>query len=100
MIVSGTVRLPGDKSITHRALLLSAGPGLLHVRGRAHLARRAGSPESFRQLGRKSPASARQRGRVQGRARFRRPEATLAGNSGTTTRLLLGSWPRTGSVPR
>ena len=42
MIVGGTVRVPGDKSITHRALLLAAlARGHEPRRRRAHLARRA-----------------------------------------------------------
>ena len=94
MIVGGTVRVPGDKSITHRALLLRrAGAGNEPRRRRAHLARRAehapaccgsSAPRSRRS----GPASV---GPVAGRGRLRRPEATLdCGNSGTTTRLLLG----------
>ena len=34
MIIGGTVRVPGDKSLTHRALLLGAlTPGVSHIGG-------------------------------------------------------------------
>ena len=92
VIVRGAVRVPGDKSISHRALLLaalargnSACTGLLtgdDVRRTAALLRALGVPV----------APLRQGAVVQVRgARFRSPPGTLdCGNSGTTARLGLG----------
>jgi 3-phosphoshikimate 1-carboxyvinyltransferase len=93
MNIGGTVRVPGDKSVTHRALLLAALAG-----GRCHL---GGVLTSFdakstarvlRGLGiAVSPLSPDRMVTVDGRRRFRAPDRTLdCGNSGTTTRLLLG----------
>ncbi len=93
MIVSGTVRLPGDKSITHRALLLSAlARGTSYVGGALTSLDARSSARVLRQLGAEiSPLRPGSVVAVRARARFRRPEATLdCGNSGTTTRLLLG----------
>jgi 3-phosphoshikimate 1-carboxyvinyltransferase len=93
MIVNGTVRVPGDKSITHRALLLGA-----MARGRSHVGDALTSLDArssarvLRQLGATiSPLRPASVVTVDGRGRLRRPAATLdCGNSGTTTRLLLG----------
>lgn len=93
MIVGGTVRVPGDKSITHRALLLSAlARGESRVGGALTSLDARSSARVLRQLGAEiSPLRPGTMVTVRGRARFRRPEATLdCGNSGTTTRLLLG----------
>ncbi len=92
MIVRGTVRVPGDKSISHRALLIaalargtSAHTGLLtgeDVRHTAGLLRRLGATVSPLRSG----AVVTVRG-----ARFRSPRCALdCGNSGTTARLALG----------
>jgi 3-phosphoshikimate 1-carboxyvinyltransferase len=93
MRVAGTVRVPGDKSITHRALLLAAlGEGTSHVGGALTSLDARSSARVLRQLG--AEVSPLREGRVVtigGRRRFRSPERTLdCGNSGTTTRLLLG----------
>jgi 3-phosphoshikimate 1-carboxyvinyltransferase len=93
MKVAGTVRAPGDKSITHRALLLGA-----LARGRSHLGGALTSLDArssarvLRQLGAEiSPLREGELVQIRGRGRFRAPGATLnCGNSGTTTRLLLG----------
>jgi 3-phosphoshikimate 1-carboxyvinyltransferase len=93
MKVAGTVRAPGDKSITHRALLLGA-----LARGESHLGGALTSLDSrssarvLRQLGAEiSPLREGDIVRMRGRGRFRAPGTTLnCGNSGTTTRLLLG----------
>lgn len=93
MIVHGTVRVPGDKSISHRALLLaalargtSACTGLLtgdDVRHTAALLRSLGVGVA--------PLRARAVVTVRG-ARFKSPRGTLdCGNSGTTARLGLGA---------
>src|SRR4051794_40540539 len=93
MIVAGTVRVPGDKSITHRALLLGAlARGTSHVGGALTSLDARSSARVLRQLGTEiSPLREGRVVRIAGRGRFRRPAATLdCGNSGTTTRLLLG----------
>ena len=92
MRISGTVRVPGDKSISHRALLLaalargtSAFTGLLtgeDVRHTAGLLRGLGVTVA--------PVRSGSVVAVRG-ARFRSPRRTLdCGNSGTTARLALG----------
>lgn len=93
MKVAGTVRAPGDKSITHRALLLAAlGRGVSHVGGGLTSLDARSSARVLRQLGAEiSPLREGAVLTIRGRARFRPPEGTLdCGNSGTTTRLLLG----------
>jgi 3-phosphoshikimate 1-carboxyvinyltransferase len=92
VIVRGEVRPPGDKSITHRALLLA---GIARRRSRlagaltAHDAR--SSAAVLRQLGAEVTALRADRTVVvRGRA-WRSPSRTLdCGNSGTTARLVLG----------
>lgn len=93
MHVRGTARVPGDKSITHRALLLAAlGGGTSWIGGALTAFDARSSARVLRALGaRISPLTPGQAVRVDGVRRFRRPEARLnCGNSGTTTRLLLG----------
>jgi 3-phosphoshikimate 1-carboxyvinyltransferase len=93
MNVAGTVRAPGDKSITHRALLLGAlARGVSHLGGALTSLDARSSARVLRQLGAEiSPLREGDVIRVRGRGRFRAPDATLdCGNSGTTTRLLLG----------
>jgi 3-phosphoshikimate 1-carboxyvinyltransferase len=93
VIVHGIVRVPGDKSISHRALLLaslargtSACTGLLtgaDVRHTAGILRSLGVSVAPLRAG----AVVTVRG-----ARFKTPRATLdCGNSGTTARLGLGA---------
>jgi 3-phosphoshikimate 1-carboxyvinyltransferase len=93
MIVGGTVRVPGDKSITHRALLFGAlARGTSHVGGALTSLDARSSARVLRQLGAEiSPLRGGSVVSIEGRGRLRRPEAVLdCGNSGTTTRLLLG----------
>lgn len=93
MKVAGTVRAPGDKSITHRALLLAAlGRGVSHVGGALTSLDARSSARVLRQLGAEiSPLREDDVLAIKGRGRFRAPDRTLdCGNSGTTTRLLLG----------
>lgn len=93
MKVAGTVRAPGDKSITHRALLLGAlARGTSHVGGALTSLDARSSARVLRQLGAEiSPLREGDVVRIRGRGRLRAPGATLhCGNSGTTTRLLLG----------
>ena len=93
MRVAGTVRAPGDKSITHRALLLAAlARGTSHVGGALTSLDARSSARVLRRLGAEiSPLRDGEVLTIRGRGRFRRPDRTLdCGNSGTTTRLLLG----------
>ena len=93
MRVGGTIRVPGDKSLSHRALLFAAlAKGTSHIGGMltSHDAR--SSARVLRQLGVEiSPLVVGRMVTVAGRSRLRRAEDRLdCGNSGTTTRLLLG----------
>ncbi|MGH7583577.1 MAG: 3-phosphoshikimate 1-carboxyvinyltransferase [Gemmatimonadales bacterium] len=91
--MSGTHRVPGDKSITHRALLLAAlAPGVSTIRGALSSLDARATARVLRQLGARISAFAGGRPVVvAGRERWRRPAAPLdCGNSGTTARLLLG----------
>ena len=93
MIVGGTVRVPGDKSITHRALLLGAmARGTSHVTGALTSLDARSTARVLRQLGAEiSPLRVGSTVSVVGRGRLRGSDDILdCGNSGTTTRLLLG----------
>ena len=93
MKVAGIVRVPGDKSITHRVLLLAGlAPGKSRIAGALTSLDARSTARVLRQLGAEvSPLRPQVATTVQGRARFRRPGGNLfCGNSGTTTRLLLG----------
>ena len=93
MIVGGTISVPGDKSITHRALILSAlssTPSRLRGALTSHDAR--STARVLRQLGAQiGPLREGAEVSIQGVARLRRPSSALhCGNSGTTARLLTG----------
>jgi 3-phosphoshikimate 1-carboxyvinyltransferase len=93
VIVQGVIRVPGDKSITHRALLFGAlARGTSHVGGALTSLDARSSARVLRQLG--VAISPLQRERVvtlAARGRLAPPQGVLnCGNSGTTTRLLLG----------
>jgi 3-phosphoshikimate 1-carboxyvinyltransferase len=93
MKVSGSVRVPGDKSITHRVLLLGGlARGTSHIGGALTSLDAQSSARVLRQLGAEvSPLRRNATVTLRGRARFRKPETSLfCGNSGTTARLLLG----------
>jgi 3-phosphoshikimate 1-carboxyvinyltransferase len=93
MRVGGDIQVPGDKSLTHRALMLGAmAKGTSFIRGALTSLDARSTARVLRQLGTEvSPLAPGRVTRVEGRGRFRRPDATLdCGNSGTTTRLLLG----------
>jgi 3-phosphoshikimate 1-carboxyvinyltransferase len=91
--VAGSVRVPGDKSITHRVLLLAAlARGTSHIGGALTSLDARSSARVLRQLGAElSPLRPDTTVTIRGKGRFRRPAGPLfCGNSGTTTRLLLG----------
>ena len=93
MTVGGVVRVPGDKSITHRLLMLA---GLARGTSRIHGALTSLDARStarcMRALGAAiSPLRPDAVVTVAGRGAFRAPGASLnCGNAGTTARLLLG----------
>jgi 3-phosphoshikimate 1-carboxyvinyltransferase len=91
--VAGSVRVPGDKSITHRLLLLAAlAQGASTIRGALTSLDARSTARILRQLGaRVSPLRPGAVTVVEGQGHLRRPTGVLdCGNSGTTTRLALG----------
>jgi 3-phosphoshikimate 1-carboxyvinyltransferase len=91
--VEGTVRVPGDKSITHRALMFAAlARGTSHLGGALTSLDAKSTARVLRQLGAEiSPLRPGSVVRIAGRGSLRRPESVLdCGNSGTSARLLLG----------
>ena len=92
MKVDGLVRPPGDKSITHRALMLAAlAPGESRLMGALTAADARSTAAVLRRVGaRVGPLRAGAAVRVRG-GRWHRPRGDLpCGNSGTTARLMLG----------
>ncbi|HEU4829798.1 MAG TPA: 3-phosphoshikimate 1-carboxyvinyltransferase [Gemmatimonadales bacterium] len=93
MKVGGVVRVPGDKSITHRLLMLAAmARGSSHIGGALTSLDARATAACLRRMGVDvSPLRADAVTRVAGRGRLSRPSARLhCGNAGTTARLLLG----------
>ncbi|HMA41171.1 MAG TPA: 3-phosphoshikimate 1-carboxyvinyltransferase, partial [Gemmatimonadales bacterium] len=93
MRIHGAVRVPGDKSISHRALILAAmAHGTSTLTGLLDGADVKSSARVLRQLGAEvSPLREGTVVRVRG-ARFRSPHTVLeCGNSGTTARLVIGA---------
>jgi 3-phosphoshikimate 1-carboxyvinyltransferase len=91
--VSGTIQVPGDKSISHRALMLSAlATGTSSVRGILRSADVESTASVLRALGAHVPAlSDEMRIKGVGFTGMRTPSTDLdCGNSGTTTRLMTG----------
>src|SRR5688572_2559548 len=93
MRVSGTVRVPGDKSLSHRALILAAlADGPSRIRGLLDSGDVRSTAGALTALG-TSIEWRNGEGRVDGRGRrgLRAPDRDLdCGNSGTTARLLAG----------
>ncbi len=93
MRVDGSIRVPGDKSITHRVLLLAAmARGTSRLGGLLTSLDARSTARVLRQLGAGvSPLRPGASTSVRGRGGLLRPTEVLnCGNSGTTTRLLLG----------
>jgi 3-phosphoshikimate 1-carboxyvinyltransferase len=92
--VHGTLRVPGDKSISHRALMLSAlADGTSEVRGLLSSADVKSTAGILRALGVPIPDVTTDAIVIRGvgRAGLRAPAQDLdGGNSGTTTRLMAG----------
>ena len=92
-VVGGTHRVPGDKSITHRALLFAAlAPGRSSIGGALPSLDARSTARVLRALGAHiSALRAEATVEVGGRRRLQAAASTLhCGNSGTTVRLLLG----------
>ena len=93
MTVEGTVRVPGDKSISHRALILGAlADGRSRVRGILSSEDVRSTAAVLRSLGAEIPELTSDIGLIgKGLRGLRAPKTALAcGNSGTTTRLMAG----------
>lgn len=93
MQIGGAVRAPGDKSITHRLLMLTAlAPGRSRLRRSLTALDPRSTARVLRQLGAEiSPLTAGGVIEVRGVVRFRQPRHTLhCGNAGTAARLLTG----------
>lgn len=92
--ISGTVRVPGDKSISHRAVLLSAlAEGESHIRGFLHAGDTLSTVGMVRALGVDVRQESETELRVTGRGLrgLSEPEDVIdAGNSGTTMRIGAG----------
>lgn len=92
--VEGAVRVPGDKSISHRSLILGAmAHGLTEVHGFLRSQDCLATLEALRALGTEIVESPDGRIRIAGKGpeALREPDTILdAGNSGTTLRLLAG----------
>ncbi len=94
MRVSGTIRVPGDKSISHRSLILgSLADGESRVRGILDAQDIQSTARVLRQLGVDVPElTADFRLRGNGLRGYTQPQADLdCGNSGTTARLITGA---------
>jgi 3-phosphoshikimate 1-carboxyvinyltransferase len=94
LTVGGEVRVPGDKSISHRALMLSAlSSGTSTIRGILQSADVHSTADVLRTLGVAVPPLAGETLVIAGRGRrgLLAPSTPLdCGNSGTTTRLMAG----------
>lgn len=91
--VSGTIRVPGDKSISHRSLILpSLADGESRIRGILDSEDVRATAEALRSLGAAIPPLASEmRVKGAGLRGLRPPRSALdCRNSGTTTRLLAG----------
>jgi 3-phosphoshikimate 1-carboxyvinyltransferase len=91
--VNGTVRVPGDKSISHRSIILSAiAEGVSHISGFLQGEDSLNTLKAFQSMGVSIQRNADQV-RVEGVGLhgLRKPDTALdMGNSGTAMRLLLG----------
>ncbi|MBL8537370.1 MAG: 3-phosphoshikimate 1-carboxyvinyltransferase [Hyphomonadaceae bacterium] len=89
----GDVRPPGDKSISHRALILGAlAHGRTEVEGLLESDDVLCTAEAVRLLGAQAERDSNGRWIVQGAGGLRQPRETIeCGNSGTAARLLIGA---------
>ena len=89
----GTVRAPGDKSISHRALILGAlASGTTEIEGLLEGQDVLRTAEAVRAFGAEVGRLGEGRWRVSGRSGFKQPAGVIdCGNSGTGVRLLIGA---------
>jgi len=89
----GRVRAPGDKSISHRALILGAmASGVTEIEGLLESADVLATAEAARAFGAKVERLGEGRWRVEGRGGFAEPSGVIdCGNAGTGVRLLMGA---------
>ena len=94
LALQGRIQIPGDKSISHRALMLGAiAEGETVIEGLLLGEDPQSTAQCFRQMGADIETLNSKRVRVRGRGlgQLQEPETVLdAGNSGTTMRLMLG----------
>lgn len=92
--LQGTIRVPGDKSISHRALMLGAlATGETRIQGLLLGEDPRSTAHCFQALGTTMTQLSTEEVRIQGigLGQLQEPESMLdAGNSGTTMRLMLG----------
>lgn len=91
--IQGVVRAPGDKSCSHRALILAAlANGESNITGLLEGEDVLRTADAVRALGADVERTGPGAWRVRGAGRFRSPDAPLDfGNSGTGSRLLMGA---------
>jgi len=91
--LSGKVRAPGDKSISHRALILGAlAHGVTQIEGLLEGADVLATARAVEAFGATVERLGDGRWRVEGQGGFRRPAGAIdCGNSGTGVRLLMGA---------
>jgi 3-phosphoshikimate 1-carboxyvinyltransferase len=91
--LSGSARAPGDKSISHRALILGAlADGATEIEGLLEGDDVLRTADAVRAFGAHVEQLGEGRWRVRGRGRLASPEKTIdCGNSGTGVRLLMGA---------
>jgi 3-phosphoshikimate 1-carboxyvinyltransferase len=91
--LSGSARAPGDKSISHRALILGAlADGATEIEGLLEGDDVLRTADAMRAFGAQVEQLGQGRWRVRGRSRLAPPEKTIdCGNSGTGVRLLMGA---------
>ena len=89
----GRVRAPGDKSISHRALILGAmASGVTEIEGLLEGADVLATAEAARAFGAKVERLGEGHWRVEGRGGFAEPSGVIdCGNAGTGVRLLMGA---------
>lgn len=91
--VKGSARPPGDKSISHRALILGAlAEGRTEIGGLLEASDVMATAAAVRAFGAQTSRDPSGRWIVEGLGRFAQPRETIeCGNSGTAARLLLGA---------
>lgn len=91
--LAGRVRAPGDKSISHRALILGAmAEGITEIEGLLEGADVLATARAVEAFGAGVDRLGEGRWRVVGRGGFREPAGTIdCGNAGTGVRLLMGA---------